>query len=51
MHFSTSGGISVISFPNIIGSFSPVFSLTTGIMKNYCKQLEIKRRKMMRLLC
>ena len=43
--FATSGGIPIISFSSLIrvpagiasASFSLVFSLTTAIIKNYCK--------------
>ena len=53
-----SGGISIISFSSIIGtpvgiaSASASFSLylTTGIVKNYWKQQEIKRRNIIRFL-
>ena len=47
----TSGGVSTVSFPSVIGvpveiasaSFSFTFSLTTGITKKLLKQYEIKK--------
>ena len=50
---ATSGGISVISFTNVIGvpagvisaSLTLAFSLTTGIMKKLLKETEKKKKK------
>ena len=57
--FVTSGSISVASFATVIGApvgiisagFSLAFSISTGIIKNYQKQQEIKRKNIIKLLC
>ena len=57
---ATSGGISIISFTNVIGipagvvsaSLTLVFSLTTGIIKKYIKRNKKKEEKIIvKLLC
>ena len=55
----TTGSISIASFATVIGapvgivsaSFSLVLSISTGIIKNYEKQQEIKRKNIIKLLC
>ena len=55
----TTGSISIASFATVIGaavgivsaSFSFGFSISTGIIKNYQKQQEIRRKNIMELLC
>ena len=51
---ATRGRISIISFTSVIGapaSFSLVFSLITGIIKNLLKITKKKKRKLIKLLC
>ena len=55
----TTGSVSIASFATVIGapvgivsaSFSLVLSISTGIIKNYEKQQEIKRKNIIKLLC
>ena len=55
----TTGSISIASFTIVIeapvgiisASFSLVFSICTGIVKNCLKQQEIKRKSTIKLLC
>ena len=55
----TSGGVSIASFATAIGepigitsaSFSLAFSLCTGLVKKLLKEQEIKKRKIIKLLC
>ena len=56
---ATSGSTSIASFAAVIGSpvgiasasLSLTFSLSTGIVKKILKQLEIKRKSIIKLLC
>ena len=56
---ATSGGISIISFTNVIGipagvigaSFTLVFSLTAGIIKKLLKETKKRRKSKVKLLC
>ena len=56
---ATSGGISIISFTNVIGipagvisaSLTLVFSLTTGIIKKLLKETRKKKKNIVKLLC
>ena len=55
----TSGGISIISFTNVIGiparlinaTLTLVFSLTTGIIKKLLKETRKKKKNTVKLLC
>ena len=55
---TTSGGISIISFTNVIGipagvisaSFSLVFSLTAGIIKKLLKETREKKKKRSKII-
>ena len=51
----TSGGISIISFPSIIGVLvamaSPIFTLTTGIIKKLLEITRNKKKNIIKLLC
>ena len=56
---ATSGGVSIISHASVIGipagiissSFTLVFSLTIGIMKNVLKETRKNKKKTVKLLC
>ena len=56
---ATTGGVSVISFTSVIGepvgiasaSFTLIFSLTTGIVKNLLNLTRKKRKTMIKFLC
>ena len=56
---ATSGGVSIISHASVIGipagiissSFTLVFSLTIGIIKNVLKETRKNKKKTVKLLC
>ena len=56
---ATSGGVSIVSHASVIGipagiissSFTLVFSLTIGIMKNVLKETRKNKKKTVKLLC
>ena len=56
---ATSSSISIASFATVTGisvgivstRFTFAFSLSIGLLKNYYKQLEIKRKSIIKLLC
>ena len=56
---ATSGRVSIISFPSVIGapvgivsaSFTLIFSLTTGIVKKLLNITRKKRKSMIKFLC
>ena len=56
---ATTGGVSIISFTNIIeapvgiasASFTLIFSLTTGIVKKLLNITRKKRKSMIKFLC